>query len=208
MILNQQALDLIRWAVSLFVPALAGLFGVLVGAWLTARRDKASRQLSFVENQLTRLYSPMVGIRNEIRMLSELRLKISQSADKNWRRLCEEAREQGGVKALRERTDERKDQFGAIITYNNQQLMESLIPSYRRMVELFRENYYLAEPETREHFKNLLEFVDLWERWLQKTIPNEVLEDLDHGETILLPFYEHLKKTHDELRLKLKEGKA
>jgi hypothetical protein len=37
---------------SLAVPALAGLFGVVVGAWLTARRDRAARQSKHLEKQL------------------------------------------------------------------------------------------------------------------------------------------------------------
>lgn len=206
--LDADTLGLIQWAISIAVPALAAFFGVIVGAWLTSRRERGARSLFFLEKQLTDFYSPMVGIRNQIRMLSELRLKISQSADRNWRKLCDEAREDGGAKVLRERTEERKEAFEAIINYNNQQLTESLIPSYQRMIEVFRENYYLAEPATKAYFKDLLEFVNLWDRWLKKAIPREVLEDLDHGEEILLPFYAHIEEMHNNLRLKLKEGKA
>lgn len=42
---------------------------------------------------------------------------------------------------------------------------------------------------------------------IDKSLPKEVLEDLDHSENVLNPFYDDLKKTHDELRAKLSKGK-
>jgi len=71
------------------------------------------------------------------------------------------------------------------------------------MAAIFRDNYYLAEKRTRKFFRPLIEFVDIWDRWLDKSIPHEVVEELGHGEKPLHPFYEDLEKTHDELRNKL-----
>jgi hypothetical protein len=205
---NSEPLNIVRWAISIAIPAIAGLGGVLIGSWLASKQQREQRKLAFIEKQLKYFYSPLLGIRNEIRMLSELRLKISRSADANWRRICKEAREAGGVEALQRVTDERRDEFMRSIEYNNRQLTESLLPSYRRMVSIFRENYYLADQQTREHFRALLEFVDLWDRWLDKSIPHEVVEDIDHGEKPLYPLYEDLETKHEELRRKLIEGRA
>ena len=202
---NPKTIDLIRWAVTIGVPSISGLAGVLIGAWIASKQQKAERRLAFIEKQLKQFYSPIVGIRNEIQMLSELRVKISQSSKDSWQRLCEEAREVGTIETLSEK---RGDEFKKTIDYNNRQLTESLLPSYRRMATIFREHYYLAQPQTRNYFRLLLEFVDLWERWLDKSIPHEVLEGLDHEEEKLFPFYENLKKTHDELRTKLVSGKG
>lgn len=205
---SSQLFDLTRWLVSVTVPAISGLTGVLIGAWLTRRQQKELRKLEFIEKQLRCFYSPLVGIRNEIRMLSELRQKISKSADRHWRKICEEAREAGGADEVKRVTDERRDVFMKNIEYDNRQLSESLLPAYRRMVAVFRDNYYLAEKETRDHFGPLLEYVDIWDRWLDRSIPHEVVQELEHGEEALKSLYADLEKTHDELRAKLKNGKV
>jgi hypothetical protein len=117
-------------------------------------------------------------------------------------------RSPGGPEATRKITEKRKNKFDKLIEYNNVMLTKSLLPSYRRMITIFRDNYYLAEHTTRDYFQSLIEFVNLWDRWLDKSIPKEVIEDLDRGEKILEPFYNNLRETHEELRIKLSEGKA
>jgi hypothetical protein len=47
-----QSFDLTRWFVSVSVPAIASLAGVLIGAWLTGRQQQEQRKLDFVEKQL------------------------------------------------------------------------------------------------------------------------------------------------------------
>lgn len=205
---NPESLNLIRWVVSIVVPVLSGFVGVLIGAWLAGRQQREQRELFFIEKQIKNFYSPLLGIRNEIRMLSELRQKISISANANWRKLCEEAHKRGGSEATKKLTEERKEKFDRLIQYDNLQLTESLIPSYHRMITIFRDNYYLAERRTREYFRSLLEFVDIWDRWLDKSIPREVLKDLEHSEKTLNPLYDDLKETYNELRAKLSKGKA
>ena len=74
------------------------------------------------------------------------------------------------------------------------------------MVELFREYYWLAEPETRAFYGDLLEHVEVWNRWIDKALPVEVLKRLEHGEDRLTPFYEHIEHTHNAIRQKLKDG--
>lgn len=200
-------IELVRWGISIGVPAVSGLGGVMLGAWLSGRRETRQRQLGFVERQLRDFYSPLLGIRSEIRMRSELRVRVHSVADAEWRRLCEKKR-QIGVEALQKLTNERGKEFTDIITYDNRQLKEELIPAYRKMVNLFRDNMWLAEPETKEFFGLLLEFVELWERWLAKTLPPEVIQSLEHGEESLHLFYDHLQEKHDELREKLERGRA
>lgn len=205
---NPESFSWIRWAVSIGVPILSGFVGVIIGAWLTGRQQQEQRKLSFIEKQINNFYSPLLGIRNEIRMLSELHQKISSSANANWSKLIEKARKLGGAEATKKITEERKEKFDRLIQYDNRQLTERQLPSYHRMITIFRDNYYLAEPRTRDYLQYLLEFVDIWDRWLDKSIPKEVLKDLEHSEKTLNPFYDDLKETHNELRAKLSKGKA
>jgi len=191
------------------IPALAGFLGVLVGAWLTSKREERQRRFAFLERQLRDFYSPLIGLRSEIRKKSELRLRISSAANTEWQRLCEQMRNTARPEENLERLQKEKGpQFDAIINYNNEQFAKDILPAYRQMLAVFRDNLWLADPETRPHFDNLLEFVDLWERWVARSIPHEVIKYLGHTEETLHPFYDHLEKKLDELRLRLSEGRA
>ena len=199
-----ESLELTRWAISIAVPALAGLFGVWIGSTLTSRRERKEQRLSFLEKQLHEFYSGLLGIRSEIRMRSEVRVKVHDAAGAIWPDLCEDARARGGPDELQRLTETRWPEFERLIEYDNNQLFQELLPLYRRMVELFRMNYWLAEPDTRAFFPELVEFVELWNRSEKKSLPVEVVERLGHGEEKLHEFYEHLQKKHDELREKVR----
>ncbi len=186
--------------------ALSGLAGVVIGAWLTQRRERVQRRHDFVAKQLRDFYSRLLGLRNEIRTRSELRVRVHEAADSTWRQLCAEARDRGGPDELQRLTDDRRSEFDNVTEYDNRQLEDYLLPMYRQMVTIFRENLWLAEADTRTHFGKLLDFVELWDRWLAKAVPSEVMEALGHGEESLHPFYQHLQDTHDELRAKLARG--
>lgn len=210
---DAQNVDLVRWGLSLVVPALACvvpaltvLVGVMIGAWLTGRRERVQRKHAFIEKQLSDFYSPLLGIHKEIRMQGELGVKIRKAARNNWERLCAEAREIGGADALQKLSEDRSSEFIKLIEYDNRQLKEELLPAYQKMATIFRENRWLAEVETQAHFEVLLEFIDLWERWMAKVIPPEIVESLDRGEESLQPFYNHLQQKHDNLRSKLEKG--
>lgn len=201
---QSEFLDLTRWAISIAVPALAGLFGVWIGSLLASRREQKEQRLSFLGKQLQEFYSALLGIRTEIRMRSEIRVKVHDAAGAIWPDLCEDARARGGPEALQRLTETRWPEFERLIEYDNKQLFQELLPLYRRMVELFRTNYWLAEPDTRTFFPELVEFVELWNRSEQKSLPVEVVQRLGHGEEKLNDFYAHLQKKHDELREKVR----
>lgn len=202
--LQPESLDVTRWAISIAVPALAGLFGVWIGSLLTSRREQKERRLSFLTKQLQDFYSAILGIRAEIRMRSEIRVKVRNAAGAVWPELCEDARAHGGLEALQRLIDTRQPEFERLIEYDNRQLFQELLPLYRRMVKLFRANYWLAEADTRAFFPQLVEFVELWNRSEKKSLPGEVVQRLDHREEKLDDFYAHLQQKHDELREKVR----
>jgi len=74
------------------------------------------------------------------------------------------------------------------------------------MVATFRDKLWLAEPETRQFFAGLIEFVDVWERVLRGTLPGGVPAAIGHAEANLRPFYEHLETMADRLRDVLSRG--
>ncbi len=82
------------------------------------------------------------------------------------------------------------------------------MPLYRKMLSVFTENYWLAEPETRKWYSEFCKFVELWERWLAEKIPGDVIKQLDYDdEKKLQLFYEDLEKQTDQLRNKLSGNK-
>lgn len=202
---EQQAFDVVRWIASIAIPAVSGLAGVAIGAWLTSRREQKQRKLAFLEKQLSTFYSPMLGLRNEIKAHEAFRLRVQNEASAAWTQLCAET-ENLDIEARQRISSRHGPEFTRIVEYDNAKLHEELLPAYRKMVELFRECYWLAEPETRTHYADLLEFVEVWNRWIDKALPPGVLKRLEHSEDNLAPFYEHIEQMQNAIRQKLKDG--
>jgi len=200
------SVSLLQWGISIAVPAIAGLCGVSVGALLTARREKIGRRHEFLSKQLTDFYSPLLALRLEVETIGKVRVKVSSGADKVWRKMCE--RYEGNPQALQQLTQEKGEKFTKIIDYDNQYLESETIPAYHRMIDIFRENLRLAEKSTVRHFPALLEFVNIWDRFLAGSMPGEVVKELAHSEQLLKPFYDDLQKQHERLRNKLAKGKT
>ena len=194
-------IELLKWGISTIIPAISGLFGVVVGALLTARREKLNRKYSFLSRQLSEFYSPLLVIRRELKAWGELRLRISQTAGIEWQKLCE--RFEGQPEELRKLSETKWNRFEKIIDYNNENLEKEALPSYHRMIQIIRDNMWLAEKSTLQHFPALIEYVDIWDRFMAGTIPGEVVNALGHSEESLHPFYDDIQKNHDRIRAQL-----
>lgn len=197
----------IEWWPPTAIAAVAGLLGIVSGAfltaWLAVRRDRTQRRLDFIEKQLSEFYSPMVGLRSEVRTFTELRVKLQDAAGDAWRELADDA---GPGPQAEQLTASRFPQFKALIEHDNSRFNERLMPAYREMVDLFRGKLWLAEDETRQYYPTLVEFVDVWDRWLGGSLPHEVIDRTGHSEVKLHPFYEHLETQHTRLRRTLADG--
>ena len=68
------------------------------------------------------------------------------------------------------------------------------------MVQTFHDNISLAEPETRKHFPVLVEYVEVWNSFLQGKLPGQVSQSLRHTEANLHPLYDNIRETHERLR--------
>ena len=163
-------IELLKWGFSIVVPAISGLCGVAIGAFLTSRREKINRKHSFLSKQLIDFYSPLLIIRKELKFSGERRLKISSAADSEWRKLCSQY--EGQPDELRKLSETRGKQFKKIIHYNNELLKNEALPSYHRMIKIIRDNMWLAEKSTLQHFAALIEFVELWDRFMANSFLN------------------------------------
>jgi hypothetical protein len=112
---------------------------------------------------------------------TKVRLKIGCAADAKWRAMMEHA-DEVDLENVAKINEERFPVFERIIDYDNRQLAEDIIPAYRKMAGLFKDKMHLAEFSTIRHFAAFVEFVEIWNRWLDKSIPREVLGELNHSE--------------------------
>jgi hypothetical protein len=156
-----------------------------------------------MRDQLAEFYAPMLGIRERLRAKGEIRLKVRNAAGRVWPRLMEEARE-GGTEQLRETREQLSPQFRNIIRDDNRQWEEELLPLYRQMVDVFTGKMHFAELSTRQHFGALIEFVEMWERWLRDVLPREVIECVGPNEENLTAFYTDLRTNFERLQTALK----
>jgi hypothetical protein len=182
------------------IAACAGLAGVALGGSITIWSQSKERQQARIREKLDKFYAPLLGIRKQILAKSEVRKKVHQCGDIEWRALFV------GVTDPEEKariTNERWPAFEAMMQYSEDQLKKELVPLYNQMVLCFTTNMQLAEDATREHFGVLVEFAELWNRNLQSPMPPEVVLCLKHDEKTLYPFYDDLEAQFRMLRKKL-----
>ena len=194
-----------QWLIALVVPALVGFGGVMIGSGLAASREVKQRRLAYLEKQLSQFYSPMLGLRNEVKIHGLFRVEMQTHARRAWDEITQNtkhlpAQEREQISA------ERAPAFTPLIEFDHSKLNTELLPAYKKMLTLFRDQYWLAEPDAHQHYQSLAEFVETWNRWIAETLPIEVLYRLNHAEESLQLFYTHIEKTHDSIRDKIKSG--
>src|SRR5262249_5142042 len=132
-----------------------GWIGSCITHWMTIRREMAARAVQFRKQQLEQFYGPLLAMHKEIRARSELRVKLQEAID--TQHMADMLHAGPG------KTEEASDAaILANIRDEHETLRSVLMPRYHEMIDVFRDKMWLAEPETREYFKNLIEFVDVW----------------------------------------------
>lgn len=186
------------------ITGVAGVGGIILASRLTARRDAGARAHAFLVRQLDELYAPLVALRSEILARSKLRVTLQAAAQQAWSEICAEAGRD--PEPLDRAADLWTAHFKALIEGDNAIFKTVLLPAYKTMIALLRDKLALAEPETRAWLPELITFVDVWERHLDGTIPPEVIGIIDHSETHLHGFYDHIAAMETSLRARAKAG--
>ncbi len=164
---------------------IGGLLGTTGTQWAIGRREKVARRIAFKKQQLEEFYGPLLAAHKEILARGELRLKLQQALD--------DPHPLDGVDAHVRIVDTNVED-------ENETFRELIMPRYREMISIFRDKMWLAEPETRGYFIQLIEFVDVWDKILDKKLPNWIAPRIKHTEENLAHFYRHLEEVHDRLR--------
>jgi len=187
-------LSFIQFTIAPITTLLAGVYGVKYGI----KQFKEQKKIDIVENQLNKFYSPLLALHKEIKSKGEVRFKLKKAGDIVWEKMSAE------ISIYDEKTTADAIKYvDKEIDYNNKQFEDELLPLYSKMIEIFRDNFWLAEPETRKYYYNLIEFVEIWKRWLLKTIIPDVIKEIDQGEANLHPFYEELENRTNILKDKI-----
>lgn len=183
--------ETIKFVVSVLAPVLSGYIGVVYGL----KQIKIQKQVNLIEKQLEQFYSPLLGIHKEIKAKSEFRFKISNLSNDAWKEEVAKMESRGEAPDI--------SSIHREIEYNNSQLKEEFIPHFNRMLQIFKENYWLAEPETQEFYSELIEYVEVWNRYVKDGLSGNILDKLNHDEAKLKPFYNELETRTKILREKL-----
>ena len=199
--MNQATMDLLSNLINFAKVVLPSFLTLLLGSYFGYRygvkQFKKQKEIEYVERQIREFYSPMLGCLSQIEAKSAVRYEISKVSDVAWRRIV------GRHPKPFEDHEKYFKPFKKSIDYDNDQLRNELIPLYDKMIKIFSENLELAFPETRKWYPELSRFVDLWHRWLDGTIPSEVLQEMDHTEERLKSLYENLDASLENLKKEL-----
>jgi hypothetical protein len=185
------------------IAAGAGLVGVSIGAWMTGRNQKAERRNARTKEKLQDFYSPMLGMRSEIKAKSESRFQVTNVAGGAW---VEEFVGVTDPDAKRTITEAMSPKYDRVQNYNEVLLKEQIVPLYRKMLKHFTKHMWLSEASTRAYYNELCEFVEIWNRALDDSLPGRVRAKLQHDETKLYPFYDDLQKNFDRLTTELNKN--
>jgi hypothetical protein len=123
---------------AILVPLLSSLVGAFVVYVFAVRKHLVERRASYLEKQLAEFYSPLAGYHKRIRAMSVLRGQIQNAADKSWRELCERYSQ---AQQIMHDHEEQFAPYRNLIEHDNQQFRDELFPLYRKMLDIFTDNY-------------------------------------------------------------------
>jgi hypothetical protein len=184
------------------ITAAAGLLGVVAGGFITAYNQRVERRSARVKDQLESFYSPLLGMRAEIKAKSDLRQKLHAIGNAEWIKLFAGIHDPLGKQKMH---DTHWPRYEKLLEHSETQLRDELIPLYRNMLKYFSTHMWLAEKSTLKHYTALTEFVEMWNRHLSGSLPTEVTWAVDPKESMLFPFYEDLQRNFDSLTKALKD---
>ena len=173
------------------LPPCATLLAGYIGVKFGLEQVKLQKRLDFIERQLRDFYSPILGIHQNISTKGKLRFKISGLHSKEWKDMSEKER------------DKKLPFVEKVIEYDNDQWKKDLLPLYHKIADIFTQNYWLAEPETKEHYMKLIEYVEVWDRWLDKAITIQTVSELINDDNELEPFFKEIDYRSGILRKEL-----
>ncbi len=183
------------------IPAGWGLVGVVAGSWVTGHHQRIERRNARIKEQLMEFYAPLRGMRADIKAKSDLRVKVEAIAGDKWQQNFTVVDDPEAKRQIDERV---WPEYEKLKQYSDDQLISDIIPTYRKMVEHFMSHMGYAEESTIAHYPAFVEFVEIWNRFLARSLPRGVAERLSQAEKNLYPLYDDIETNAKHLSEKLK----
>lgn len=180
------------------IPSLVTFATVFLAYRFAVNQARTKRNADLIERQLLEFYSPIWGCIKRIHAQGELRVEISQASNTAWQKVCERS-----PKPFLNHEEEFAP-YKKLIDYDNEQLSSEVIPLYDKALDTFTSQFWLTEESTRQFYEEFYRFVEIWHRYLDRSLPMDALRELEHGEERLKPFYEDIETKIVELKKKLK----
>lgn len=162
----------------LVAPAI-GLLGVIVGVWITQRWNIQKERLTWEGQALKFLYAPLLIRIVKIRTLSRHRQKFDSALSTY----------SSSSKAVESQ-----------IEYDNNQLTSLLLPLYREVEEILRENSQYADETTLKYYVLFVEFLEAWDRSHNTLAEALALKSIRTTESQLHSFYYHIQNEYSRLQ--------
>ena len=180
------------------IPSIITFATVYLAYRFAINQARTKRNADLTEKQLLKFYSPIWGCIKRIHAQGELRAEISQASDVAWQNVCERS-----PKPFLKHEEEFVP-YKKLIKYDNEQLTSEVIPLYDKALEIFTSEFWLSEESTRQFYEEFYRFVEIWHRYLDRSLPMDAFRELEHGGDKLKPFYEDIEENMINLKKKLK----
>jgi len=188
-----------------FITTAAGLTGVIVGSWLTDRREREKQRRDYITRQLSELYGPLLSLYKQVNARHRLRSQIHDAIHADWDDKKRTFMKEQGIddNQMREMLKKELEKFQDHDVWN-------ATPSYQKMVALLQDNLWLAEKSTRDHFGTVVAHVDSLNLAEEDAISFFLLDKLGFDifeepetEFNLRAFYTDIEEIHERLRTQL-----
>lgn len=188
---------------SLFSTAVGALLGAAAGLLVALQVSRVQRRGDFRRKQLGEFYSPMAGWVKHVTALNTLNQRIWSEYETAWQGVVAKYGDH-----IPEKINDDAERFQKRIRYANEQHRNEILPLYRRMLEHFTGNYWLAESSTRTYYQDFLEFVEIWNMQEQEVLASELRERVRPNMLQVTAFFQHLETTLGTLQQHVLSGGA
>jgi len=182
---NTQEMEIIHLGITVMATGGSGFIGIILGGWLVAWQRKVARKRQFLEKQLQDFYSPLLAIHDEITVFQNpLATGVGFSARDD---------------------DDQESDYPKVPDEDEKDIVaQQLLPAYERMLEVFRDNMWVVDDETRKFYPGLFRFVHHWRRVVKNALPENPLTAWQHSEKELQDFFNNLQQHQHRMRKRLR----
>jgi hypothetical protein len=180
---------------------LAPLIYTSLGAFITykygIKQFKFEEEKKLILQKITNFYSPLIVLQKEIESLLETKRESSYEADEACRNRYKDEKTYSSYSYFERKKYTKK--LEEAINHENTIFPNKILPIYDKMLEIFKNNYWLAENSTQNFYKIFVKYVRKEHAWYEPKAPGTGgRTDVEKNDIEF--FYEDLKKNLNKLK--------